>query len=672
MSNGKYKDGGEKTGVDNVGYTATEDDVHVAVTPTSASVISESLPKKKNAEITIDKRFGYGPFKPRALQFLNRVWILVIWLMIFCFLEGFAINGIANAGLPAIERQFQLTSSKSSLIPASQDIGALILILFVSFIGGRNNKAVWIATGSVVMAVGSFIFIIPHLAETYKYEGEGGPTGPQNPCTNQSAGGGPPCESEGEKYVGVFMLAQIIHGIGFTPVFTLGTVYLDDNSNPNTAALYVGICYAATAIGVASGFFAGGQFIEKLFVEFDRVDQDTLGFGPRDTRWVGAWWIGFVVTAVAFVVIAIPIFGYPKYMPGNEKAEETEEKLRSETDTTLGKLVKQMIISFLKAFLRLIKNPTFIFVALGGCTESLIIFGVSAFSFKYLLEMYSLPFDQSGYLLGGLILVGSVGMFLGGFLIRILKLEIVGMLRLNVGATLLAAILGIAYLAKCPEVNLAGHRVTYPGDSLIDTFTSDCNSACSCEGLGFNPVCGKDQIVYYSSCHAGCNVPPEVPMGDYSNCSCIAASLNISVSANATASFGRCPDGCTNIKILAPCLFIMMIAVLTATTPGSMATLRCVEEDIRPFALGVSWMLLRLLGSIPGPVLIGSVIDGACELWQGSACGGSGVCMLYNKDELSRGVMLWWVLVSAVTSILFFIASLFAGRGAKGSFDISK
>ena len=47
-----------------------------------------------------------------------------------------------------------------------------------------------------------------------------------------------------------------------------------------------------------------------------------------------------------------------------------------------------------------IKNPTFIFVSLGGCTESLIIFGVSAFSFKYLLEMYSLPFDQAGYLLG--------------------------------------------------------------------------------------------------------------------------------------------------------------------------------------------------------------------------------------------------------------------------------
>ena len=36
------------------------------------------------------------------------------------------------------------------------------------------------------------------------------------------------------------MLAQIIHGIGFTPMFTLGTVYLDENSNPNTGALYLG------------------------------------------------------------------------------------------------------------------------------------------------------------------------------------------------------------------------------------------------------------------------------------------------------------------------------------------------------------------------------------------------------------------------------------------------
>ena len=35
-----------------------------------------------------------------------------------------------------------------------------------------------------------------------------------------------------------------------------------------------GLCYAATAVGVASGFFAGGQFMQKWFVDFDRVDMD--------------------------------------------------------------------------------------------------------------------------------------------------------------------------------------------------------------------------------------------------------------------------------------------------------------------------------------------------------------------------------------------------------------
>ena len=109
----------------------------------------------------------------RAVQFLNNIWVLVVWLFLFNFLEGFAVNGLANAGLPSIERQFQLTSTKSSLIPASQDIGALSLILFISFFGARTNKLSWIAAGSVMMAVGSVIFIIPHIAGEYNYAGKG-------------------------------------------------------------------------------------------------------------------------------------------------------------------------------------------------------------------------------------------------------------------------------------------------------------------------------------------------------------------------------------------------------------------------------------------------------------------------------------------------------------------
>lgn len=47
-----------------------------------------------------------------------------------------------------------------------------MLILFVSYIGGRHNKITWIAAGSVCMSLGSFIFIIPHMADRYHFDGK--------------------------------------------------------------------------------------------------------------------------------------------------------------------------------------------------------------------------------------------------------------------------------------------------------------------------------------------------------------------------------------------------------------------------------------------------------------------------------------------------------------------
>ena len=90
-----------------------------------------------------------------------------------CFIEGYAVNGIANSAIPSIERQFKLPSTKSSIIPSSMDIGALVVVLFVTFIGKGYNKASWVAGGTVFMAIGSFVFLIPHLIHHYTYLGKG-------------------------------------------------------------------------------------------------------------------------------------------------------------------------------------------------------------------------------------------------------------------------------------------------------------------------------------------------------------------------------------------------------------------------------------------------------------------------------------------------------------------
>ena len=112
-----------------------------------------------------------------------------------------------------------------------------------------------------------------------------------------------------------------------------------------------------------------------------------------------------------------------------------------------------------------------------------------------------------------------------------------------------------------------------------------------------------------------------------------------------------------------------------STTSRKCFTRCIIQFCIRNFTLShvyIHIIHICFTGSIPGPVFVGAVIDRACELWQGDACGGDGVCMLYNKRDLSLNVMLWWVILTCVTSCFFIIALIFATRGAKGSFTLKK
>lgn len=98
------------------------------------------------------------------------------WFVFFCcvlnFLEGYAVNGITNINLPALEVQFQLTSSRSGLIASATNIGALTCVLAVSFLGTTRHKPVWTGVGAIIMAIGSLLFIVPHwTAGNYQFPG---------------------------------------------------------------------------------------------------------------------------------------------------------------------------------------------------------------------------------------------------------------------------------------------------------------------------------------------------------------------------------------------------------------------------------------------------------------------------------------------------------------------
>ena len=60
---------------------------------------------------------------------------------------------------------------------------------------------------------------------------------------------------------------------------------------------------------------------------------------------------------------------------------------------------------------------------------------------------------------------------------------------------------------------------------------------------------------------------------------------------------------------------------------------RSVDEDERAFALGMQFVLFRLFGYIPSPILFGNVIDSTCLLWKANCGRQGGFCLLYNIEH---------------------------------------
>lgn len=66
---------------------------------------------------------------------------------------------------------------------------------------------------------------------------------------------------------------------------------------------------------------------------------------------------------------------------------------------------------------------------------------------------------------------------------------------------------------------------------------------------------------------------------------------------------------------------------------------RSVPDNQRSYALGIQFVLSKLMASVPGPIIIGYVIDQTCSLWK-TKCGQRGNCLNYDYDKLG------WIIVS--------------------------
>lgn len=55
---------------------------------------------------------------------------------------------------------------------------------------------------------------------------------------------------------------------------------------------------------------------------------DSLQITTKSPKWVGAWWIGFIIAGCMSLVVSIVLCGFPKYLPGRKEVQKLKVRVR--------------------------------------------------------------------------------------------------------------------------------------------------------------------------------------------------------------------------------------------------------------------------------------------------------------------------------------------------------
>ncbi|XP_046890075.1 solute carrier organic anion transporter family member 1C1 [Hypomesus transpacificus] len=609
----------------------------------------------------------------------------------FAYFSKALSGSYMKSTITQLERRFDIPSYLIGVIDGSFEIGNLLVIAFVSYFGAKLHRPKIIAIGCVLMSFGTFLIAMPHfIIGRYKFEtsvrSSVNSTNNLSPCPASSpesghAGDMPSilpatgCERESSVSMWVYVfLGNVLRGIGETPVQPLGISYIDDYAQSENAALYIGCVQTISIIGPVFGYLLG-SLCAKIYVDIGYVDMESVTITPSDARWVGAWWLGYLIAGAITLMSAVPFWFLPKSLPMPLEEHDAsctpeqarfirdsptmQHKFRPEEPANFHVMAKE----FIPTLKTLLGNPLYGIYLCVTIIQFNSLIGMVTYKPKYIEQHYGQSASKANFLMGMInIPAVALGMFSGGLIMKKFKLGIMGAAKFAFGTSLLGYFLSLFFFALgCENAKVAGITVSYTGVESLSYHESsqfsECNSGCLCSGKDWDPVCGENGITYVSPCLAGCSSSSGSGKTTvFDQCRCVASAGPHS--ANLTAALGHClhRDNCDRVFPYFLALAVLSSFIISlGGTPGFVLLIRCMKPELKSFALGVHTLATRTLAGIPAPIYFGAIIDTTCLKWGYKRCGGRGACRIYNTTAYR---ILYLGLTLGLRTLSFFLCIL--------------
>lgn len=235
-----------------------------------------------------------------------------------------------NGTITTIEKRYKIPSRNTGFISTGNDISSLFISAVLAYYAGKGHRPRWIGFGLFTIVAFCVLTALPHflygpgeqamsltrefgalendLTTLEVLENENMKT----LCRTNTTAGIAECEvSEGVLMPQILLfLGQLVAGVGQSLYYTLGAAYIDDNVKKSKTPALISLSYFLRLLGPAGGY-ALASFCLKIYISPElHPTIDT-----KDPRWLGAWWLGWLVLAGSLFGFAFLMCMFPKQLP---------------------------------------------------------------------------------------------------------------------------------------------------------------------------------------------------------------------------------------------------------------------------------------------------------------------------------------------------------------------